>query len=50
VKLLLGGTDARLVALLAIAVYGVGYLALTTALGVGEARGLLGRLTRRRRR
>ena len=50
VKLLLGGTDARLVALLAIAVYGVGYLALTTALGVGEARGLLDRLTRRRRR
>jgi putative peptidoglycan lipid II flippase len=53
-KLLLAGTDMRLVALVALALYGATYLALTAALGVGEARGLAGRLTgrltRRRRR
>jgi hypothetical protein len=50
VKLLLQALDARLVAVAALAVFGLLYLALTATLGVGEARGLAGRLTRRLRR
>ena len=50
VKRLLGGVDARLVAVAALSAFGVVYLALTATLGVGEARGLAGRLTRRLRR
>ena len=50
VKLLLTGMDARLLALVVLAVYGLAYLALTVALDVGEARSLVGRLTRRARR
>lgn len=48
VKLLVGGLHRWLTAVLVLGTFGLLYLAITRALGVGEARSLLARLTRRR--